>query len=62
MEFFEGRLGQPPGGFPKELQTGGSRGEAVDRVPGANLPPADLSAAQEKAASLLGGRQMTAMP
>src|SRR5213078_874907 len=42
VEFFEGRLGQPPGGFPKELQKRVLRGRKPSRGrPGANLPPAD---------------------
>ena len=55
VEFFEGRLGQPPGGFPPALQERVLKGRKplTDR-PGANLPPADLDAAREKAASLLG--------
>ena len=49
VEFFEGKLGQPPGGFPKELQTRILRGKKplADR-PGALLPPTDF--AKEKAA------------
>ncbi|MDB5351161.1 MAG: pyruvate carboxylase [Planctomycetota bacterium] len=55
VEFLEGRLGQPPGGFPKELQARVLKGRPpqTDR-PGANLPPADLAAAQAKASELLG--------
>jgi pyruvate carboxylase len=55
VEFFEGRLGQPPGGFPKALQERVLKGRKplTDR-PGANLAPADLAAAREKAGSLLG--------
>ncbi len=55
IEFFEGRLGQPPGGFPPELQSRVLKGRTalVDR-PGASLPPADLDAAREKASALLG--------
>lgn len=55
VEFFEGRLGQPPGGFPKELQARILKGRPAqtDR-PGANLPPADLDAARQKAGELLG--------
>jgi pyruvate carboxylase len=55
VEFFEGRLGQPPGGFPKELQERVLKGRAplVER-PGANLPAADLAAAREKASAFLG--------
>jgi pyruvate carboxylase len=55
VEFFEGRLGQPPGGFPQPLQERVLKGRPprVDR-PGANLPPADIAAATDKAATLLG--------
>jgi pyruvate carboxylase len=55
VEFFEGRLGQPPGGFPRALQERILKGRAAltDR-PGANLPPADLEAAREKASAFLG--------
>jgi pyruvate carboxylase len=43
VEFFEGKLGQPPGGFPKALQDRVLRGKQplTDR-PGALLPPANL--------------------
>jgi pyruvate carboxylase len=43
VELFEGRLGQPPGGFPSDLQTRVLRGRKpfADR-PGAELPPADF--------------------
>src|SRR5437667_722160 len=45
VEFFEGRLGQPPGGFPKVLQKRVLRGRTpLRRRPGATLPPADLDA------------------
>ena len=55
VEFFQGRLGQPPGGFPPELQDRVLRGRpALTDRPGANLPPADLDAAREKASALLG--------
>jgi pyruvate carboxylase len=47
VEFFEGRLGQPPGGFPKELQKRVLRGRKPSRGrPGANLPPADFDASR----------------
>ena len=48
VEFFEGKLGQPPGGFPPELQTRILRGRKplTDR-PGATLPPADLAKAKK---------------
>jgi pyruvate carboxylase len=45
VEFFEGRLGQPPGGFPKALQKRVLRGrKALRGRPGASLPPADFAA------------------
>ena len=55
VEFFEGRLGQPPGGFPPELQERILKGRkpTIER-PGANLPDQDLDAARAKAAVLLG--------
>jgi pyruvate carboxylase len=47
VEFFEGKLGQPPGGFPPELQKKVLRGKKplTDR-PGALLPPADFAKAR----------------
>ncbi|AWM38852.1 2-oxoglutarate carboxylase small subunit [Gemmata obscuriglobus] len=47
VEFFEGKLGQPPGGFPPALQTRILRGRKplTDR-PGATLPPVDLAKAK----------------
>jgi pyruvate carboxylase len=43
VELFEGRLGQPPGGFPKALQKRVLRGRKPMRGrPGASLPPADF--------------------
>jgi pyruvate carboxylase len=55
VELFEGRLGQPPGGFPKELQQRVLKGRpATTERPGKNLPPADLAGAREKASALLG--------
>jgi pyruvate carboxylase len=45
VEFFEGRLGQPPGGFPKALQKRVLRGRKPIRGrPGASLLPADFAA------------------
>jgi pyruvate carboxylase len=45
VELFEGRLGQPPGGFPKALQKRVLRGRKPLRGrPGASLPPADFAA------------------
>src|SRR5439155_26710997 len=49
VEFFEGRLGQPPGGFPKELQKRILRGRKPLRGrPGATLPPADFDRTREQ--------------
>ena len=43
IEFFEGRLGQPTGGFPKDVQYRILRGApAFTERPGANLPPVNL--------------------
>src|SRR5215831_3454198 len=45
VEFFEGRLGQPPGGFPPALQARVLKGrKASTERPGAGLPAADLEA------------------
>jgi pyruvate carboxylase len=55
VEFFEGRLGQPPGGFPAALQKRVLKGrEPLSVRPGANLPAADIAGAREKAAALRG--------
>jgi pyruvate carboxylase len=49
VEFFEGRLGQPPGGFPKGLQKRILRGRKPLRGrPGATLPAADFAAARRE--------------
>ena len=55
VELFEGRLGQPPGGFPPVLQERVLKGRpaSTDR-PGQGLAPADLGAAREKASGFLG--------
>jgi pyruvate carboxylase len=48
VELFEGRLGQPPGGFPPELQKRVLRGrKPLDDRPGAALPPADFGKTRE---------------
>ena len=55
VEFFEGRLGQPPGGFPPALQSRVLKGRpALTQRPGANLAPADIDSAREKSTALLG--------
>src|SRR5436305_3269351 len=54
VELFEGRLGQPPGGFPSALQERVLKGRpAITERPGKGLPDADIAAATEKAATLL---------
>ncbi len=55
VELMEGRLGQPPGGFPKTLQERVLKGRpALVERPGAGLLPADLDAARTQASALLG--------
>jgi pyruvate carboxylase len=57
VEFFEGRLGQPPGGFPKELQRRVLRGrKPLEGQPGATLPPADFAAVRRDLEQNLGRR------
>ncbi|MSQ95900.1 MAG: pyruvate carboxylase [Gemmataceae bacterium] len=49
VEFFEGKLGQPEGGFPKDLQERVLKGrKAMTTRPGANLPDADLDATRRE--------------
>jgi pyruvate carboxylase len=49
VEFFEGRLGPPPGGFPEKLQKRVLRGrEPIKGRPGASLPPADFEATRRE--------------
>jgi pyruvate carboxylase len=51
VEFFEGRLGQPAGGFPAKLQERVLKGrKAFTERPGALLPAIDLEAARTKLA------------
>jgi pyruvate carboxylase len=48
VEFFEGRLGQPPGGFPEKLQRRVLRGrQPITGRPGASLPPADFAVSRK---------------
>lgn len=55
VEFFEGKLGQPPGGFPPALQARILRGRKplTDRA-GASLPPADLGRTRAELEEKLG--------
>ncbi|KKO19993.1 MAG: pyruvate carboxylase [Candidatus Brocadia sp.] len=49
VEFFEGRLGQPTGGFPREIQEKILRGsQASTERPGANLPPVNFEEIAKK--------------
>ncbi len=54
LDLLGGRMGQPPGGFPKEVQQRVLRGEQgfTDR-PGATLPPADFKKATEEIEGIL---------
>jgi pyruvate carboxylase len=55
VEFFEGKLGQPPGGFPAELQARILRGrKPLTERPGATLPPADFAKARAELEAKLG--------
>ena len=48
VDFLEGRLGQPLGGFPEPLRTQVLRGRTpIDRRPGETLEPLDLEALRE---------------
>ena len=54
VELMEGRLGQPPGGFPPKLKKRVLRGKAsLKGRPGASMPPADFDAAAAKLKKLL---------
>lgn len=56
VEFFEGRLGEPPGGFPLELQRRILRDrKPVQGRPGASLAQANFEAARTHLAGPLGG-------
>src|SRR5262249_34684612 len=49
VEFFEGKLGQPYGGFPEKVQPRVRRGrQPITERPGASLPPVDLEATRQK--------------
>jgi pyruvate carboxylase len=55
VEFFEGRLGQPPGGFPEKLQRRVLRGrQPLTGRPGASIPPADFAAKRKEVEQLIG--------
>jgi pyruvate carboxylase len=55
VEFFEGKLGQPYGGFPEKLQRRVLRGRTpITERPGAKLAAVDLEAARQKARQQVG--------
>jgi pyruvate carboxylase len=55
VELFEGRLGQPPDGFPEALQKRVLRGRRpLEGRPGASLPPADFAATRRELEEQLG--------
>ena len=55
IEYFEGRIGQPPHGFPEPLRSFVLKGRSpVEGRPGEDLPPADLEAAAAELAEKLG--------
>jgi pyruvate carboxylase len=55
VEFFEGKLGQPPGGFPEGLQAKVLRGrKPFTHRPGVTLPPADFAAIRGELEKKLG--------
>ena len=55
IDLLSGKMGQPPGGFPKAIQKRILRGEKpLKGRPGANLPPADLEAAAKELEKKLG--------
>ncbi len=55
VEFFEGRLGEPPGGFPPDLQRRVLRDrKPIAGRPGESLPPADFAATRQKVEAQVG--------
>jgi pyruvate carboxylase len=55
VEFFEGRLGEPPGGFPEKLQKRILRGrQPIRGRPGASLPPVDFPKARAECEKKVG--------
>jgi pyruvate carboxylase len=55
VEFFEGKLGQPPGGFPEALQKKVLRGrKPLAHRPGVTLPPVDFAAVRAELEKQLG--------
>ena len=58
LDLIGGRMGQPPGGFPdKVIQKILAGEEPLTVRPGSTMPPADISAARQKAAELSGEKE-----
>jgi len=56
LEFFEGLMGQPYGGFPEPLRTNALRGRRkMDKRPGLYLEPVDFDAVRAKLREAYGG-------
>lgn len=54
IDLISGKMGQPPGGFPAQVQARILRGKPVVKGrPGESLPPADFKAAAEKVRGIL---------
>jgi pyruvate carboxylase len=59
VDMMRGNLGQPPGGFPKGIQTKVLKGESASTTrPGANLAPVDLEAARAELKAELNGKKI----
>jgi pyruvate carboxylase len=60
LEFFEGLMGQPYGGFPEPLRTQALRGRRkMDKRPGLYLEPVDIDAVRKKLKAEWGGASET---
>jgi pyruvate carboxylase len=56
LEFLEGMMGQPYGGFPEPLRTNALRGRRkLDKRPGLFLPPVDFAQVKKELARKFGG-------
>ncbi len=58
VEYFQGRLGQPPGGFPEDLRVAILKGQPrVEGLPSAGLAPLDLEALGKQLSEKHGGQK-----
>jgi pyruvate carboxylase len=56
LDFFEGLVGQPPGGFPEPLRTDALRGRRkLDKRPGLSLEPVDFAKVKKDLTQKYGG-------